>query len=50
MLEQLTNLDRTTLRIGGLVILIAAYALHQRELFILYHFVRMAALLGGHHQ
>jgi hypothetical protein len=42
-------MDRTTLRIGGLVILIAAYSLHQRGLFILYHLVRIAALFGGHH-
>jgi hypothetical protein len=43
-------MDRSTLRIGGLIILIAAYALHQRGLFVVYHVIRIAALLGGHHQ
>lgn len=45
---RVTNLDRTTLRIGGLMILIAAHALHERGLFVLYHLVRIAALFGGH--
>jgi len=43
-------MDRTTLRIDGLVVLIAAYAMHQRGLSILYHLVRIAALFGGHHR
>jgi len=43
-------MDRTTLRISGLMILIAAYALHERGLFVLYHLVRIAALFGGHHR
>jgi hypothetical protein len=39
----------TTLRIGGLMILIAGYALHPRGLFVLYHAIRIIVLLGGHH-
>lgn len=42
-------MDRTTMRISGLAVLMAANTLHQRGLFVLYHLVRSAALFGGHH-
>jgi hypothetical protein len=41
-------MNRSTLRIGGLMILIGAYLLHQRGLFIVYHLFRTFTLKRGH--
>jgi hypothetical protein len=35
------------IRIGGIVVLIGAYACRQRGLFIVYHLLKAFALLGG---
>jgi hypothetical protein len=37
-----------TMRITGLLILVAAYAMHQRGLFIAYHLFRVITLMRGH--
>lgn len=43
-------MSRNAVKIGGLLILVAAYATHERLLFVGYHVLRIVALLGGFHQ
>jgi hypothetical protein len=37
-----------SLRITGLLLLVAAYAMHQRSLFVVYHLLRAFTLIRGH--
>jgi hypothetical protein len=40
--------SRNTVTIAGLLLLVAAYASHERLLFVGYHVLRIVALLGHH--
>jgi hypothetical protein len=42
-------MNRNTVTIAGLVVLIAGYALHSRNAFVLYHALKVVALLSGSH-
>jgi hypothetical protein len=43
-------MNRTSVTVLSLGILMAGYAFHSRNTFILYHVVKLAGLLLGHHR
>jgi len=40
-------MSRTSMRNTGLLMLVAAYAMHQRGLFVVYHLLRAFSLMWG---
>jgi hypothetical protein len=42
-------MSRNAVTIAGLVVLIAGYAFHSRNAFVLYHALKAVALLNGSH-
>lgn len=41
-------MNRNTTTIAGLLILVAAYGLHQRGLFVVYHLFKAASMMLHH--